>query len=571
MPALPRIQTSVLADLTRQLRFAPEDAARRHVERAEALVAIIDPAQPYPEDWLVATITGYRPDLPAPALITGAALLRDLSALVERLSLAARYQAADVAGWPGVAELSSRWSVSRRTLERYRRLGLLARVVRVTPAPGVRRGGHTIVAFAPPVVAWFEERHRAMLAEAGDAAKRVDPARRERLVRRARRYRARLGWTRARVARRLAQTQGGTARAVERLLARHDRRAETPIFGRRAPMTEPRARSVERWLARGASARAVGRRLGRSAASVRRIARQERLRRLSELELAAGVEITPGEIAAALERPSPAITLGLGRPVAGTLAELLREAEDAGWPDASDERERANAYRALRARAAAALAAMDRARPGARALDAIITDLRWADRLKVELVRSQQRLLLGTIEGRLGRALTEVPGPVAASALEAGFIALVDAVDQFVPARGGRLAGPANVALARALARWAAGPGGVWEAARRVTDGAGRASAMNDPGSVKLGDWSIDITPWHAVVEPDPRVRAGLEHLADADRHLLMRRFGWLIGAPCALDQLAAEAGVTRATIARRERRALAAALRAARTPGATP
>lgn len=566
MPALPRISSVVLADLANQLRFASPEAARRHVEHAEALATIIDLDQPYPEDWLVSVITGYRPDLAQPALVAGAALLRDLGPLVERLSVAARFASADVAGWPGVPELMARWRVSRRTLERYRRLGLTARVVRVTPAAlHPPRGGHTRLAFAPAGVAWFESRHPALLAAAG-AFNRVDPARRATVLKRARRYRAALGWSRAAAARRLAATLGGSAAAIERLLVRYDARAASPIFPRRAPLPEAQARAVERWLRRGASVSAVARRVGRTPAGVRRLALGVRLAALAELAL----PIEEGAPAIDLARPAPALTLGLGRPPAATLAELLARTEAEGWPDAGAERDRALAFRALRGRAASAIAALigpgdaQPLPPSAAAIDAIFTDLRWAARLKVELVGSQQRLLLATLEGRLGRGIVHVPGGVAASALDAGFAALLEAVERFDPSKGGRLAGPANVMLARALARWSAGPGAGWAVVGPAAAAPLRASLVIDPSAVALADWTTHAAAWQSLVEPDPRVRAGLVDLDDFERRVLMLRFGWLVGPPLTRADLAAELGITPLRAARAERRAIARALRPA-------
>lgn len=568
MPALPRISSVVLADLANQLRFASPEAARRHVEHAEALATIIDLDQPYPEDWLVAVITGYRPDLAQPALVGGAALLQDLGPLVERLSVAARFTDTDVAGWPGVPELIARWRVSRRTLERYRRLGLMARVVRVkAQSPRPTRGGHTRLAFAPAGVAWFESRYHALLAAAG-AFKRVDPARRATVLNRARQYRAALGWSRAAAARRLAHTLGGSAAAIERLLFRHDARAASPIFPRRTPLPGVQARAVERWLRRGASVSAVARRVGRTPASVRRLALDQRLSALAELAL----PIEEAAPAIDLSRPTSALTLGLGRPPAATLAELLSQTEAQGWPDAIAERDRALAFRALRGRAASAIAALigpgdtHPPPPSASAIDAIFTDLRWGARLKVELVRSQQRLLLATLEGRLGRAIVHVPGGIAASALDAGFAALLEAVERFDPSKGGRLAGPANVMLARALARWSAGPGAGWA----VVSPAGapqRASLVTDPAAAALADWSTHAAAWQSLVEPDPRVRAGLDDLDDFERRVLMLRFGWLVAQPLTRSDLAAELGITPLRAARAERRAIARALRPTAKP----
>src|SRR5690606_32587813 len=93
MPPLPRLRLEALAELDRQLRYQPAEAARRQLLAAEALVRELTADdvddRVFPEDWVIARITGYRPELDTPALIVGRALVADLVALVERLSVAA--------------------------------------------------------------------------------------------------------------------------------------------------------------------------------------------------------------------------------------------------------------------------------------------------------------------------------------------------------------------------------------------------------------------------------------------------------------------------------------------------
>ena len=61
-------------------------ASARQLERAEQLAAEVDPTVNYPEDWVIFRVTGYRPQMDAPAIVVGEALLGDISVLVERLS-----------------------------------------------------------------------------------------------------------------------------------------------------------------------------------------------------------------------------------------------------------------------------------------------------------------------------------------------------------------------------------------------------------------------------------------------------------------------------------------------------
>src|SRR5690606_11801082 len=171
MPPLPRLKVPALAELASQLRYTPAKAARRQLEAAEALAGQIDAAGTYPEDWIVFRLTGYRPDLKNPALIAGDALLRDLSPLIEHLCIAAELSEADLprgdgaggdgAAWLTAEEVCERWRISRRTLDRYRRQGLLARRVAVTDG----RARHRLV-FAGSAVEAFAATRAEQLAAA---------------------------------------------------------------------------------------------------------------------------------------------------------------------------------------------------------------------------------------------------------------------------------------------------------------------------------------------------------------------------------------------------------------------
>ena len=135
------------------------------IERIEDLAVEIDPALNYPEDWLIYRITGYRPEIDIPATLVGAALLGDLSALAERLSDAAALRAHELSGPTApIEELRRRWRVSRKTLERWRRAGLLG--LRVRDPSG---GAHLV--FPERVIRAFESRRRSSVDDFSDESR----------------------------------------------------------------------------------------------------------------------------------------------------------------------------------------------------------------------------------------------------------------------------------------------------------------------------------------------------------------------------------------------------------------
>jgi RNA polymerase primary sigma factor len=553
VPPLPRLRIAALDDLARQLRFAPGETLRRQIERTRALAAEIEAGKNYPEDWIIYRITGYRPQMESPAMLVGEALLADISALVERLSAAAGMREAelDPAAFLDAAAVCERWKISRKTLDRYRRMGLVA--LRVSGAAGKPK-----LVFGRGVVERFELRHAARLAEAGAFA-RMGAGIEARMVLRARRY-ARAGLSLNQAAARIARRYDRGHETVRQLL----QRSAAEIFQERGPPTERERRLIERayWL--WIDAAAVARHVGRSRASIQRIitdTRAARLRRLGILREASGGrgERGQGWIEEALAAPAARRELG------GTghtdLLELIAQARAMPAAPAADERARALAYRALLARAGLAIEGLPGHGAQATIVDRIETDLRWAARLKAELVRWQLGQLVRTLESSLGRALEELRTSVLCGLVQEGLAALGEAVDMFDPRKGGRLAAPAGLGLNRVAARFGREHG--------VELSVGRSRAMpRTVGHVRIADWTRAVAPWQqregrAWLEPDVRLRAGLKLLDESERRLLIDRFGW-DGPPLTHVELARRLETTTMRTAQLERRAARRAIAAA-------
>src|SRR3954451_21828967 len=111
-----------------QARFAPRERRFEQIDRAEQLLAEIEPERCYPYEYLCYRITGFRPE-GAPALVLdGKDVCNDLRLFVEDLSATVE-QKAELATEPvlTVDAVSRRFNVSVRTVTRWRRQGLVAR------------------------------------------------------------------------------------------------------------------------------------------------------------------------------------------------------------------------------------------------------------------------------------------------------------------------------------------------------------------------------------------------------------------------------------------------------------
>lgn len=549
------MQSEVMSDLASQVRFASRAALLKQIDNAEALAGEIDPDRAYPEDWLVFRVTGFSPEIAAPRLINGASLMRDLSALVERLCSAANISDGDdAARGISVEALCTRWGVTRRTLERFRREGLVARRVRSEAARGRAR-----LVFSDAAVSVFESRHERPSAatppRAPAGTKRMSAAEKQACLEWAARFHARAACSMNELAVRLARRTGRAKSGMRRLL---ERDAVLPAARIPAPdgVLGPRERALAlRAVLAGASLSRIGRRVGRTPGGVSRAIDVARLDALIALDITPNADVRGTEPrfqdirteleAAPLARHDDAWWFG-------DESFAANDVRSCGADAALNPREElviVGAYAALRRFAAHAVARSDRTRPDPRLIDEAETALRWASRLKRRLLRATVPLILRTISERKGidRA-TASPGSDAA--VFRSLIAASAAIDAFVPARGGRLAAPVSLALARALG------------------GHPRGGSLPPKTSKAL---CAALIPWDRQISMPARVRRGAAWLPASDAAPLLGRFGTPDETPMTLTEIRSRFGVSGAAWWALYRRAIRRAARHDRSESVRP
>ena len=482
----------------------------------------VEPGRMYPEDEVVRRITGYASAIAEPALLVGEALLGDLSAFAERLSRGASLSTADAgAGAIEIGELCRRWAVTRKSLERYRRRGLIALRVR-------NERGRERTLFPLASVQWFEKRHAEALAGAAKAGRIPEPLR-ERMVRRAARYRRTVGLSTSAIAARLAKRFGKSREGVRRLLVRHGG-GEADSAAQRKRIDEAQRRALWRAWNAGASPKGLARRWGRSVASVHRLVNQERAAMLRALDLGGpDAELFEDPRAGDALLRDPAVRAGIGVEGEADAAEFIRAASEDEPMGAKREATLAAAMLLLKSRAERLIAGVSRADPSSSALDRAETMLRWAARLKAVLVRSQRGLILRTLEERLGAPLESKPADEAEGLILRAIEAAASGSDRFDPFKGGRLAAPVSMALARAI--------------RLSTDSRGRESVA--AARAPLEDWPRRIAPWQAWLEPAPALLAAISAMESREREVLEARFGLHGERPLTLAEVKERFGVT--------------------------
>jgi len=537
VPAVSKARTPSIAQLARELGYASKPTLLRHLAHIDELGPQIDPEQLYPHDWIVFRVTGYRPDINNPDLIPGEALRGDLSALAESISEAAGLTPDDIPPeHETINSLAARWGVSRKTIERYRRLGLIAR--RIDLGSGRRK-----VVFLRPTVEWFETMNKDRL---GQAARfdRIPQHEIARFDRWARAYRARLGWSCSQCAARIAQRTGHSHEGVRKVLLRLDAQRDRAVFNEPPPAREREGRLVLRATIRGIEPRQVAKRDNRRVNALNRAARKVRTRLLRELGLPAQ-EVTPEQLQSALDAgPVQEIEHIEGERDLTTLVQQMRQHEPSV---AYEEHARTVAIDALKKHCGWRIAQIDENAPKAVELDEIETDLRYITMIKATLLRSRLEQVLSSIESRLGGVIDSLTPGRAAHLVLGGISAASGAIDRYDPSHGGRIAAPIGLAVNRFVAAQpdVAQPMDEGKASRRILSG------------YEIDDWTASITPWQQWLDPDRRIKGVLGKLDERDRIVLVLRFGLGDHRPVNRAQLAQVLGTTRAHGVRFERAAI--------------
>ncbi|MCC7203974.1 MAG: hypothetical protein IT441_02760 [Phycisphaeraceae bacterium] len=444
----------LLADLARQLLFAPPERKGEQAQQAEMLHDQVEEAQEYPYEFVAFRITGFRSEQPSSHLIAGHVLKHDLRLLIDALTRKAPIRQPEGAE-PSLTpeELAAKLNVSTKTISRWRQLGLRWRWERRADHP------RPVLVFTPKAVADFETRAGAKIARAA-AFSRLTPAQRQALVQRARRLVQKSHLSIYPVARRLANQAGRSIESIRQLLEQHDRQhPEEAIFpGRTAPLSERQHRVIARAHRWGITIDKLAHRFGRTRSTIYRAIHDARAQALRQKPIPfiaiptfsrddadevflrhASVTLPPESSAERSEdsgvmpgMSDSAVLPGInsmpapkGPELAPCLEELFQQAK------MPRDRQRAMALRMnyLRYKAATLRDALSPSDPRVADLDRIDKFLRQADGIRTELVRANLPVLL-TVARRhlLGHedGLLRLP-PL----LEIGLDVLIDAVDRY--------------------------------------------------------------------------------------------------------------------------------------------
>ena len=434
-PSASRFHCQPLAELARQLHYAPKEKRHEQLTRAERLHDELDPAINYPFDYIAYRITRYRQTRGETVLLVGEAVRPDLRLIIDQLSRSLTVPI-DAEPTATTSELSDRLGVSRRTIERWRKAGLRWRWVE----PG--DGGPLTVGYPEKAIEHFIAQHPDRVQKAGRFA-HLSEAERQRLLERARRLASVTGASLNEVAAHLARRTGRGQETIRLLLARHDQaHPDTPLFAHHTgPLTPKQQRVIARAHRIGVPAGRIARRFRRSRSTIYRVINERRALEAQRLTLnhvnsrvferddADEVLLRPGMAQHALDA-SP----GLSSTPVADLPEALQPVYRQPLVDEAHQRSLLLRYNYLKRKADRQRGAFDRYQPRAADLDSFDALIQEARAVRDLVVRVN----LPTVLSLARRHLLDTPDPASQrllALLRQGNAILFETIETYDPSR----------------------------------------------------------------------------------------------------------------------------------------
>jgi RNA polymerase sigma factor (sigma-70 family) len=269
-------RTQALEQLTdQQVRFTPPAKRLEQLARAERLLAEIDPARQYPYQYVCYRITDFRPEAYPDLLITGEDLRHDLYSFIAKLSRSMPALPIEAVAEPvlTIEEISKKLNVSTKTINRWRRRGLIGLPV--------LSNGRRQLGFLPSLVEPFLSTNQHWV-QRGSRFSQLSDDEKEDILRRAKRLARVTGGTLTEVSRRIARRLGRSPETIRYTIKNYDREhPDQALFPRMTGPLDPDAKqTIYSSYRRGISVDTLAKRFQRTRTSMYRVINEIRAQRL---------------------------------------------------------------------------------------------------------------------------------------------------------------------------------------------------------------------------------------------------------------------------------------------------
>jgi RNA polymerase primary sigma factor/RNA polymerase sigma factor len=525
-----------------QLRFAHRGNRLAVIDRAETILGELEPDRTYSFEHVFRRITNSRSGASAHSELAGDEAIHDLHLLVEDLSDSANIPA-EMAGERVVTvkELAERWSVSTKTIARWRRQGLVSRRFVFDNRKRVGFLQSSVDRFVARYPQWVQR---------GAQFSQLAADEREKIIQRARRL-AQAGGRPSDVFQRLARESGRSVETIRYTLKQFNRdHPESPILADsdRSSRSET-TRRVYHYYRRGESVEALARRFQRSKAWVRRIVVEKRAQRILELPLD---HIPNREFAEVRSKWQERGILGPTppgckpreqRPTSAELPAYLASLYEVPLLTREQETHLFRKMNYLKYRAGKLRENLNPHRPRRGLMDQIEELYNESVAVKNQIIRANLRLVV-SIAKRY-----KFPGETLCELISDGNMSLIRAVENFDFARGNKFSTYASWTIMKNFAR--AIPDAYRHRDRyRTSCGETIASAQDertDPHE-RLSAQTVR----------ESQVRRILEQLPEREQKIIVHRFGLKPGQePKTLQEVGHALGVTKERVRQIEAKAL--------------
>ncbi|MCA9111268.1 MAG: sigma-70 family RNA polymerase sigma factor [Planctomycetaceae bacterium] len=522
-----------------QVKYAPVDVRLEQMDQAERLLHDLDPDRTYHYRDICEKITSFRSELYPDLLIDGHDAIHDLRQFVDDLSGSANIPV-ERAGEPvlTVDDLSEKFNVSTKTVDRWRKRGLVSRRFKF--------GNRTRVGFLDSSVKRFLNVHGEEV-ERGRKFTQLGDEEREDILRWARRL-ARTGGCPSEISRRLSRKFGRSQETIRYTLKNYDdEHPESAIFpNAKSPLTQEKKKEIYRRHRRGVSVGKLAEEYCRTKNSIYRIVSEVR----AELLLGEPVDFMDSPefrepnadrkiLAPAPEsekkqsriKPPPGLPPYLASLYAIPL--LTREQEQYYFRKMNYLRFRASKLREK----------IDSKRPRSKDMDQLEEFLTKSMEVKNFLIRSNLRLVVSIAKRHIK------PSSNFFEMVSDGNMSLIRAIEKFDYTKGNKFSTYATWAIMKNYARSIPQEYKVLERYRT-----GNEEVFQQKSDKRGNPFEEEMNnqKQHGVI------MSILDQLEDRERAIILHRYGLVQGTePKTLEQVGEKFGVTKERIRQLESRAL--------------
>jgi RNA polymerase sigma factor (sigma-70 family) len=522
-----------------QVRYAPRDVCLKQISKAERFLDEIDPAKKYHYWDICKRITDYRPEMYPDLVLSGEDAVHDLRCFVEDLSDSAEITIESV-DEPvlSVSDVSERYHVSTKTVDRWRDRGLVSRRFKV--------GNRKRIGFLESSVKRFVLKHSHEVKR-GSKFTQLSEVERQGIVHRARRL-ARYGGCPSDISRRLARKLGRSPETIRYTLKNYDEEhPETAVFPHAVEqLSDEQKKEIFRNFRRGVPAERLANQYCRTKASVYRIISEVRASRLVEqpIEYMFSDEFLAPNADTVILGPPPEVVKKASRvkPPPG-LPPYLASLYSIPLLTREEEVYCFRKMNYLKHKATKLREGLDASRPKTREMDEIEEQLDKSLEIKNFLIRSNLRLVVSIAKRHIK------PNSNFFEMVSDGNMSLIRAIEKFDYTKGNKFSTYSTWAIMKNFARSIPAEHTLLDRFRTGKDEIFQKST--DDRSNQFQEELVNQKQHQVIMSI-------LEQLDDREKEIIMFRYGLNRGSePQTLEQVGNNFGVTKERIRQLEARAL--------------